>query len=103
VRVDFRASAHLKGPDVDGEMYLDPSTFQLYRLTIRLTKPPTQVRGVTGVTATSTFVEIIPSVIVTSFVLGSSSIKAGAVASMTETQVLLDYAFLKRAPGAGPP
>jgi hypothetical protein len=110
LRIDFYAAKRLRGPDVDGAVYLDTATFQIRGARIALTRPPAtpRFRSLQGMAATTLFDEVVPSVPVPSFVVGTRILRARAgirsVVSTIETQTLLEVRFLKELPGtvAGP-
>jgi hypothetical protein len=63
VRVDFVPDRRLKEPDVMGSIFLDPSSYQIRRSEIQLSRVPYHLSGVmTGYTVTTWFSEIIPGV-----------------------------------------
>lgn len=62
VRVDFAPPARLRAPDVAGSAWLDRSTYQIRRATVRLTNPTRADYSVLGLTVEMQFREIVPSV-----------------------------------------
>jgi hypothetical protein len=104
IRIDFVAAARIKDPDVDGSVYLDPTTFEIRRSFLHVTKIPPGIAGVLETDATTVFRELFPSVPV---IAGISSVnrvdvdrrRASAVASANEDQRLIGVRFLKRTPG----
>jgi hypothetical protein len=104
LRIDFVAAARIKDPDVDGSVYLDPTTFQIRRSFLHVTKIPRGITGVLETDATTVFRELFPSVPI---IAGISSVnrvevdrrRASAVATANEDQRLIGVRFLKRMPG----
>lgn len=62
VRVDFVAFEDVKTPDVHGSILLDPETYQIRRTEIRLSRLPSNIRGMTGMELITVFREILPSI-----------------------------------------
>lgn len=104
LRIDFVAASRIKDPDVDGSVYLDPTTFQIRRSFLHVTRIPRGISGVLETDATTVFEELFPSVPV---IAGISSVNridvdrrhAGAVASANEDQRLIGVRFLNGTPG----
>jgi len=63
IRVDFVPPERLREPDVQGSAWLDPSTYQLRRATVRLTNPSRADWRVRELTVAMTFREIVPSLV----------------------------------------
>jgi hypothetical protein len=61
IRIDMVAWARIKNPDVNGSIFLDPSTFQIRRSVLRLSRSP-KVSGLTGVEVTTLFQEALASI-----------------------------------------
>ena len=104
VRVDFYAAKWLRGPDVDGAVYLDTATFQIRAARVALTRPPALLRGVQGMTATTIFEEVVPSIPIPSYVTGTKILRSRAgpraPVSAIETQTLLGVRFVRDLPGS---
>lgn len=107
LRIDFNAAARIKDPDFDGEMYLDPVTFQIRRSVLRLSKIPNGLRGLLETEAETQFGEVLPSIPVITeigsvnrFQADQSQPKSPAAAS--ERQRLIAVHFLKGKPGEEP-
>ena len=64
VRVDFRPEERLVEPDADGSAYLDPITYLIQYLKIRLTHPDRAVVDLVNLTARVQFREIAPSIVI---------------------------------------
>ena len=104
LRVDFVAASRIKEPDVDGSMYLDPSTFQIRRSVLRLTKIPPGLSGLVEAEAVTTFGEILPSISVIADISSVNRFQANqnrplSDAAAHERQRLLKVEFLKGMPG----
>lgn len=107
IRVDFKAWSKLKSPDVEGTVYLEAGTFRLLSTEIRLTKIPSDLEALTGVTATTKFEDItdgLPTVL--SIMARSTYRTTGKNASphpvSLEFQRTLSVAFLKSRPDGVP-
>jgi hypothetical protein len=109
LRVDFYAAKRLRQPDVDGAVYLDTATYQIRGARVALTRPPPALRAVQGMTATTIFEEVVPSIPIPSYVAGTRILRslrgARARVAAVETQLLLEVRFIRDVPGAssGPP
>jgi hypothetical protein len=108
VRIDFRASAHISSPDVNGTILLDAKSYQIRRAELRLSQIPSALRKVAAVDVTTLFREIEPSVLVFSEVHGvTTMIPSKDLLDRVESiedHVLLDFGFLRSDPrGPGKP
>jgi hypothetical protein len=104
VRIDFTAASALEAPDVDGSMFLDPTTFQIRRSFLHLSRQPKAVPDVLGTEATTIFAELFPSVPVVATVNSVNRLRvrrtrSGAATQTRETQQLIAVAFTGRKPG----
>jgi len=104
LRVDFVAASRIKDPDVDGSMYLDPTSFQIRRAFLHVTKVPRGIAGLLDTEATTLFAELLPSVPVISGISSVSRVevdrrRANAVATTNEDQRLIRIRFLNGMPG----
>jgi hypothetical protein len=104
LRVDFNPAAKIKEPDVDGSMYLDPTTFQIRRSVLHLSKIPPGVRGLTETEAVTRFGELFPSIPVIADIesvnrLQANTTKPTSEASANERQRLISVHFTKGLPG----
>lgn len=104
MRIDFNAAARIKDPDVDGAMYLDPTSFQIRRSVLRLSRIPKEIRGLEKTEAVTTFGEVLRSipliagiVSINEFLVNERQPKS--LASATEQQRLTRVQFLKGMPG----
>lgn len=104
VRVDFVADERIKPPDVDGEIYLDPATFQIRRSVLRLTHIPDQTPQISAVEVVTDFREVLPSIpivaaITSTHVLWTDRTRPVLPDTAYETQRLMHVAFLRGKPG----
>jgi hypothetical protein len=107
LRVDFVAAARIREPDVDGSMYLDPTSFQIRRAFLHLSKIPRGLRGLSDVEVTTLFGEIFPSVPVIAAVSSVNQFTTDKPRGDTpvrglEEQRLIGVNFLKTRPGDEP-
>jgi hypothetical protein len=104
LRVDFTAASRIREPDVNGSMYLDPTTFQIRRSVIRLSRIPKGMTGLRETEATTWFTDALSSI---SMIAGISSVnrmetgraRPTATAATNEDQRLIRVEFLKTMPG----
>jgi hypothetical protein len=104
LRVDFVAAARIREPDVNGSIYLDPTTFQVKRSVLHLSRLPRGVSGLLETEATTDFAEAFPSIPV---IVGISSVnrleadpkRPLATATTNEEQRLIRVEFTKGLPG----
>lgn len=101
-RINMRAADRLKSPDVHGAFYLDSATAQLRRMDLDLSRAdrlPRELRGVSGVSATTAFVEIAAGLSVIESLCAVNRLKNGRTAqgsldgAPAELQQLLYYRF----------
>lgn len=107
MRIDFNAAARIKDPDVDGSMYLDPTSFQIRRSVLRLSRIPREIKGLEKTEAVTYFGEVLPSIPVISDIVSVNEFQPNdsqpkALASATEHQRLTRVRFLKGMPGEEP-
>ena len=110
VRVDFRPDEGLAEPDADGSAYLDPITYLIQYLTIRLTHPDRAVVELVNLTAKVRFREIAPSIVIAGLITSEASSRQtgqlrGQLVEGRELQRLLSVLFtrpLPRRQGPGP-
>jgi hypothetical protein len=62
IRIDFQPATRIDAPDVEGSLYLDAVRYIVRRAVFRLTKPDAVTPPIRGLTATTTFAEIVPLV-----------------------------------------
>lgn len=104
MRIDFNAAARIKDPDVDGAMYLDPTSFQIRRSVLRLSRIPKEIRGLEKTEAITTFGEVLPSIPLIAGIFSINEFQVNekqpkSLASATEQQRLTRVQFLKGMPG----
>ncbi|MFI5229009.1 MAG: carboxypeptidase regulatory-like domain-containing protein [Gemmatimonadales bacterium] len=61
-RIDFRASAKIHDADLDGSIYLDPTTFVIRRSEISLSKPSEHANAYASIGVETIFDELVPGV-----------------------------------------
>ena len=94
VRIDFRAAASLRAPDVDGAIYLDAASYQIVAAELSLTRAGDAMRGVEAVTVRTGFREIAPGVpIVESVAAEHRMARGGSLLGASERQRLLEVRF----------
>jgi hypothetical protein len=102
VRIDFRSSARISSPDVNGTILLDAKSYQIRRAELRLSQIPSALRKVAAVDVTTLFREVQPSVLVFSEVHGvTAMIPSKELLDRVESiedHVLLDFGFLRTDP-----
>jgi hypothetical protein len=103
IRIDFAAASKIKTPDVDGSMYLDPSSYQIRRSVLRLTKIPAETPEIEAVTVTTEFKVLVPSIAIASSISAVHTLftdlsRPVLPMSVYEIQRLLKVTFLKEPP-----
>jgi len=96
VRVDFVPPVWLRAPDVEGSAWLDPSTYQVRRATVRLTNPSRADWRIRELTVDMSFREIVPSIVLLAHI--SAVTRTAPVLGRqvrTEEQRLLAVHFLR--------
>lgn len=104
LRVDFNAAARIKDPDVNGSMYLDPSTFQIRRSMLRLSRVPPGLRGLVSTEAVTYFGEVLASIPIIVGIESVNRFTANSVlpetpTSAREEQRLIAVQFIRGKPG----
>jgi carboxypeptidase family protein len=106
LRIDFRASARINTPDVDGAMFLDPKTLEIRRTEIRLSRPPRQLPDIRSTEVTTTFDDLLPSIPVITDISSRNSLSDPAAIdkprAILETQTEIALAFERGHPGQSP-
>lgn len=108
LRLDFRVAEGLRAPDVDGSVDLDPDSYQLRTLSIRLTRPARAMSGVASATVTIELTELSPGLLVPGSVRSvlEPTIDARGIPPVdryVEDQRLLRVRFLGRSPADSMP
>ena len=98
IRLDFKAAASLRSPDIDGSAWLDPVRYQLRRLRIELTRAERAVEGVRTMSATASFREELPYIVVVEQLLALTiwAGPTGGVVGQSEEQQLVRVEFARR-------
>jgi hypothetical protein len=105
LRVDFVAASRLRSPDVDGSMYLDPSTFQIRRSFLHLSRSPNAMPDILTTEVVTVFAELYPSIPVIATISSMSKLRApeklvlSPPTATTEDQRLIAVEFTGRKPG----
>lgn len=103
-RVDYLAADRLHSPDVAGSAWLDYDSYQLRRLSFRLTRPEKAEKTLRTLEVTVTFGDLVPSLTVPVQIVATSQSKRGRKTVTTrEEQRLLHVEFLKALPGSQSP
>lgn len=104
IRLDFKPSERLREADVSGSAWLDPDSYQVTRVFVRLTHIEKVADGVESWTASSTFRDILPNLSVTERMSATTSLipasVSGVVVGRAERQDLLRVAFRGATPGS---
>jgi hypothetical protein len=103
-RIDFTAASRIREPDVEGSLYLDPTTFQIRRTFLRLSKTPSVIPDIIETEATTVFAELLPSVPIIAAISSMNRLKpvsnrANPPVATTEEQRLIAVQFTGRRPG----
>jgi hypothetical protein len=99
IRVDFRPSASIRTPDLEGSVFLDGFRYVVRRAVFRLTEPGRVVPPISQLSVTTTFREIVPLVPIFDEVRYiQPTYKSGLEATM-EVDRLLRVEFAHGAPG----
>jgi len=105
VRVVFRAAESLRNPDIDGEVDLDQTSFQVRHATIRLTRASRALPGTLSVASSVGFAELYPNIVVPTQVSGTlvpvvNLRVRDRIARYDEEQRLIHVHFLRPLPSA---
>jgi hypothetical protein len=98
LRIDFAPDQRIREPDVSGSIYLDPTTYQIRRSDITLSKVPYHLSGqITGHTVRTYFAEIMPGVPIIGAVRAEvMKLREGEV--LTEMQQVVQVNFVNGKP-----
>jgi hypothetical protein len=102
VRIDVVAAHHIRDPDVNGSMYLDPQNYQIRRTLLRLSRRSQQMRDIMDFEVITEFQEIMPSIPVIAQVWSVQSIDPKARGDYDtgyEEQRLVAFEWLAAKPG----
>ncbi len=102
-RFAFRAAEALRTPDIDGEVDLDPVTYQVRYATVRLTRPSRVMPGLLSATDSVTFGQLFRNIVTPTEVRGAVVPTLGLrlrsrVARHVESQALFRVHFLRPLP-----
>ena len=107
VRIDFRAADRIHAPDVNGSFWLDAGSYQIRRAELFLSRMPGGSTKLAAVRVTTEFREIQRGILafsdvhaVRTFVPSRSLLDA---VEATEDQLLLDFSWIRAAPGGASP
>lgn len=103
VRMEYRAAESQAFSDIEGEVDLDPRTFQIRRATARLTRPGRGVPGLDAASTTLWFRELFPNIVIPVRVEGLQVTvlqrrMTARVARYTDEQRLIAVRFLRALP-----
>ena len=103
VRLDFRAAERITDPDANGSAFLDPETYLIRFVRMRLTRADRAATGLEGLEATVAFREVVPSLVLPDRI---SSVQATYVRTAevedVEEQRMVDFHFLHALPRQRP-
>ena len=112
VRFHFRPPDALATPDLEGDVDIDPRTYQIRRASVSVTHPDKAQDGMRSATSTITFTELLPNIVVQQRVesvqvLAERKVQPGGalkhITRYVEDQTLADYHFLRPLPGRQSP
>jgi hypothetical protein len=101
IRVDFEPFALLDEPDIMGAAYLDPEGFQVRRIVMLLTHAEQLDSRIISLEVTSSFREIVPSIVILDSADGVTSFEVpadGSTAVRTERQKTVKVVFARDTP-----
>lgn len=102
VRIDLVASEAIESPDVNGSMYLDPTTYQIRRTVLYLSKRTRQLAYLAEMRVTTDFGEYLPSIPI---IVQVNSVQVmdpeadGDLAEAYDEMELMEFTFRGRRPG----
>ena len=111
VRFHFRPPESQTAPDLEGDVDLDPRTYQIRRASVSLTHADQAQEGMRAAASNITFAELLPNIVVQKQVVSFQELAApvlqlgGAkrISRYVEDQRLVDVHFLHPLPGAQEP
>jgi len=100
VRVDFAPDVKIDAPDIEGSVYLDPDSYQVTRLVMMLTHPEKLDARINELKVTSSFREIVSSIVILDSAEGVTSFEVprGNPAVHTERQKTVNVVFTRETP-----
>ncbi len=102
-RLDFRAADRIAEPDANGSAYLDPESYLIRLVRVRLTRPERVSSGLESLEATVAFREIVPSLVLPDSI---SSVQGTFVRSVVvesqEEQKMVGFTFVRALPTRSP-
>ena len=102
-RLDFRAAEAITAPDVNGSALLDPGTYLIHLVRVRLTKPDMVATGLDGMEGTVTFREVLPSLVLPDRISSvQDNVVAGRFVESVEEQRMVGFTFLHALPTERP-
>ena len=96
IRIDFRAAKRLRGPDVDGSIFLDPDRFVVRRAAFHLSHPERANPPIGEFGITTTFKEVAPLITLFETVDTDQPVDGGRT---IEHDRLLKFLYVQRSPG----
>ncbi len=107
VRFEFRPDETIRYPDIEGWVDLDPTTYQVRKAMVRLTRPGRALEGLASASSVITFAELYPNIVVQSRVESENlpAIQPGVrlkVVRYLQKQRLLEVQFEHPLPGKPP-
>lgn len=100
IRIDFEPDVRLATPDIEGSVFLDPDTYQVRQIVMSLTQPDLVAAQITALTVTSTFRELVPSIVILDTAEGVTTLEpqTGGPVVRTERQKNVDVLFSRGVP-----
>ena len=100
IRIDFKPDVHLDTPDIEGSVFLDPDTYQVHQIVMSVTQPDLVASQITALTVTSTFRELVPSIVILDAAEGVTTVEpmTGGPIVRTERQKNVDVLFSRGVP-----
>ena len=100
IRVDFEPDVHLETPDIEGSVFLDPESYQIRRIEMSLTQPDMVGSRITALKVTSTFREIVSSIVMLDSAEGVTTLQppSGGPVVRTERQKNVGVLFSRGVP-----
>jgi hypothetical protein len=100
-RIDFAPASRIRTPDFSGEIYIDTTSYQVRRTIFRL-EPLAGMRGLTSMSVTTDFVEVMPGIPIVANVVSEQTFdtrrRGIRYPRAVESQWLVEVKFLGRRP-----